>query len=515
MPSWRGWPDAAAIPRVSFTAVPGTVRGGRPPWAIHVPPFLSPVASLVGHDTVTLPQAIGLLAAAGDLATGQAPGSTERAARLAAQIAQAAGHDAAACAQAHLTARLRWAGCGAAASGIARLLGDDIRARHAMLARVASAGQTARLDDLAPLARVESEVAGDVAAMLGMPAAIEAALRQLPGLADDPARMRAAPDLVHHVTLAGDLEVLARVHGIDVALAMIGRASGVRHPAALVAAALARARDWLATSGDGAPVASQDFLPVSAPLALVADAVELKLPFLAGHARRVALLALRAAQLAGLPEPQQRALVRAALLHGIGRAGVPNTVWERRGALRGHEREALRRAPYLTARAVGAVAGLEDDAQLAAQAQERLDGSGHYRGLQGDALGMPQRLLAVAAAFVALRSPRPWRAAHAPSAARALLASQAAGGRLDRAALDAVMAAAHAMPAMPAGPAWLSPRESEVLRRLSLGESEREAGRALRISAGAVRTHADAILGKLGCASRQAATLRALALGLI
>jgi DNA-binding NarL/FixJ family response regulator len=61
----------------------------------------------------------------------------------------------------------------------------------------------------------------------------------------------------------------------------------------------------------------------------------------------------------------------------------------------------------------------------------------------------------------------------------------------------------------------LSARETDVLRRVSLGQRERDIARALRLSTGAVRTHADAIIDKLGCTMRQGATLRALTLGLI
>jgi DNA-binding NarL/FixJ family response regulator len=61
----------------------------------------------------------------------------------------------------------------------------------------------------------------------------------------------------------------------------------------------------------------------------------------------------------------------------------------------------------------------------------------------------------------------------------------------------------------------LSAREVDVLQRLSLGETGKDAARAMRISTGAVRTHVESILGKLGCATRAAATLRALTLGLI
>ena len=61
----------------------------------------------------------------------------------------------------------------------------------------------------------------------------------------------------------------------------------------------------------------------------------------------------------------------------------------------------------------------------------------------------------------------------------------------------------------------LSAREREVLMRISRGESERTAARAMRLSAGALRTHMERILEELGCATRPAATLRALARGLI
>jgi DNA-binding NarL/FixJ family response regulator len=64
-------------------------------------------------------------------------------------------------------------------------------------------------------------------------------------------------------------------------------------------------------------------------------------------------------------------------------------------------------------------------------------------------------------------------------------------------------------------PGALSAREREVLLRISRGESERTAARALRLSTGAVRAHMERVLEELGCATRPAATLRALARGLV
>ncbi|MDC6169570.1 response regulator transcription factor, partial [Paucibacter sp. XJ19-41] len=68
-------------------------------------------------------------------------------------------------------------------------------------------------------------------------------------------------------------------------------------------------------------------------------------------------------------------------------------------------------------------------------------------------------------------------------------------------------------PADPAGP--LSAREIEVLRRISHGESNKEAARALGISPSTVRAHLENIFRKLDCTTRAAATLKALTMGLL
>jgi DNA-binding NarL/FixJ family response regulator len=157
---------------------------------------------------------------------------------------------------------------------------------------------------------------------------------------------------------------------------------------------------------------------------------------------------------------------------------------------------------------------------LASFVYERLDGSGYFRKARLDAIGMQERVLAVAAAYTAMCSPRPWRPAHGDAAAGTLLVAQAGAGRFDRQAVAAVLDAARAMPPKPGRTKpvrddLLSAREIEVLRHISLGESSREAARALKISPASVRTHVDNIFQKLHASSRPAATLKALTRGLI
>jgi len=160
------------------------------------------------------------------------------------------------------------------------------------------------------------------------------------------------------------------------------------------------------------------------------------------------------------------------------------------------------------------------DATLGSLVYERLDGSGYFRKLRGDGLGMQERLLGAAAAMTALCSARPWRHAHGLPAAATLMTAQAAAGRFDRHAVEAVIEAARALApnngrAAPLRDALLSEREIEVLRHVSLGESSRDAARALKISPASVRAHVDSIFQKLASNSRPALTLKALARGLL
>jgi len=488
---------------------PGTV-GGTPARPAGIAVTARAGVRVTAHVTDT----VAALAMVGDLAMGQPASHSPRVALLAARVAETDGASPEGLATARLVALLRWSGSTANATGFAALLGDDVGGRGAMLARTLPAGHGLTFANALPLARLHCEVAGDIARMLWLPAGVEEGLRHLFEHANGnglPARLHgdAVPATVFHVALAGDLDVLARAHGLPEALRVIGRLAGRKYPAHLVRSMVPHARDWLDGLDDAAPPPAANG---DAPLALVADVLELKLPWLAGHARRAAAIARDAAALSGLPPAEQRCLERAALLHGTGRAAIPNRVWDRPGRLRKAEWDLVRRLPYWTGQLVHRVPALAAEARLAAHAYERLDGSGYFRRLTADALTPAQRLLAAAVAWTALRSPRPWRAPYSPAAATALLAAQA--GRFDRQAVDAVIAAAAMQPArLRADP--LSEREADVLRRIGTGAGISSVARALRISTGAVRTHAASIFDKLDCASRPAAVLKALALGLM
>ena len=196
---------------------------------------------------------------------------------------------------------------------------------------------------------------------------------------------------------------------------------------------------------------------------------------------------------------------------------MPNHSWERPGRLSASDRERIRLMPYWTFRAASLIPGLKAETELASYAYERMDGSGHYRSLGGAALTTAQRVLATAVALVALRSPRPWRPAFDAPGAAAVLREDVARGRFDADATEAAIAAIDG--ARPRGPSKaavsLSAREAEVLRRISLGESNKEVARVLDISPSTVRTHIESVFRKLDCSTRAAATLKAFTLGLM
>jgi len=485
-------------------------------------------------NTVSVEDAVQALALVGDLSMGQPTDGSIRAARLAARLAQADGATLDACCHARLVALLRWSGCTANASGFATLLGDDVGGRDAMLTQTLPADNPLTVQSVTPLARIHCEVSGDIAGLLGLPAEVEAGLRHVWEHYDGnglPERLRgsAIPTVVFYTSLAGDLEILARTHGLAEALQMIDRMADRKYPAPLARLLADHAQAWLDELDTPAPAAVDPLLARHVPLSIVADMMELKLPWLAGYSRRVAELVEAAAARADLSPAQQQSLGRAALIHGMGRAAVSNTIWEREGKLSAADWEKIRLVPYWTARAGVQIPTLRLEAALASHAYERLDGSGYFRNLDADGLGLPHRLLAAACAYVALCMPRPWRPAYSQDEAARVLAGQtqsfdadairhvieAAGVPAAGVPAAGVRAAGVPAPAAPARKSLLSDREIEVLRRISLGESNKEAARVMQISPSTVRTHVESIFRKLACSTRAAATLKALTLGLI
>jgi HD-GYP domain-containing protein (c-di-GMP phosphodiesterase class II) len=263
-----------------------------------------------------------------------------------------------------------------------------------------------------------------------------------------------------------------------------------------------------------AHVLSSDEL--DAALLAIADFVDLKSPFTLGHARALSELVADAAAVLGLPPETCRRLRNAALVSGYGRLGISNAIWDKPGPLGAGEWERVRLQPYLTERMLQQSAALAPLGALAVQHRERLDGSGYPRGLTAAATTVPARLLAAADVYQALGEPRPHRPALSADASATELRGEVAAGRLDAAAVDAVLTAAgHRVPRRREGPAGLTAREVEVLRLLARGLSNKEIARALVIAPKTAGNHVEHIYSKIGASNRAGASLFAVQHGLV
>jgi putative nucleotidyltransferase with HDIG domain len=104
-------------------------------------------------------------------------------------------------------------------------------------------------------------------------------------------------------------------------------------------------------------------------------------------------------------------MMRAGLLHDIGKLGVSNTILDKPDKLTDEEFEIMKSHPVLGHAVLRRVSVFEDVAEVAAAHHERLDGRGYPYGLSADQLSMDMRILTVADIFDALTADRPYRAA--------------------------------------------------------------------------------------------------------
>ncbi|MFN2568908.1 MAG: HD domain-containing phosphohydrolase, partial [Candidatus Dormibacteria bacterium] len=255
---------------------------------------------------------------------------------------------------------------------------------------------------------------------------------------------------------------------------------------------------------------------LDAAIEAMADFTDLRSPSRAGHSRGVGDLVARAAADTGLPPVDVVAAHRAALLHDVGLHGLPATILEKPGPLSSSEWERMRMHTYYTERMLARPVALARLGAVASLTHERCDGSGYHRGLAGPAIPVAGRLLAAACAYRAMIEPRPYRPAMTAKQATAELRADVRAGRLDPAAVDAVLAAAgQSRGKRLSGPAGLTPREIEVLMLIARGASTRQVAGRLAITPKTAETHIERIYSKTGASTRSTATLFAMQYGLL
>lgn len=141
-------------------------------------------------------------------------------------------------------------------------------------------------------------------------------------------------------------------------------------------------------------------------------ALELKDKETEGHSQRVTQLALELSQHLGLSPEDQLQIRFGALLHDIGKMGIPDEILQKPGALTLEERIIINEHPVLAHELLKDIAFLEKALTIPCYHHERWNGKGYPEGLQGEGIPLYARIFAVVDVWDALTTDRPYRKAY-------------------------------------------------------------------------------------------------------
>lgn len=448
------------------------------------------------------------------------------------------------------TSLLEHLGCTAASHEAAQTFGDDISVvRFSFLAdlsrpadvvrtfvpgvssasgrsRVATLGSALRNGNDPRWPTATCEVARDAARRLGLPDSVEESLAHITASWNGkavPAVGGSDLPLATRITHVAGTAALFTLHaGADAAVQEVAARAGRQLDPEIAAALTADLLEGLLDQDpldavldlEPDPVHVVDDSGLAAVAHALGDLVDLKSPWLQGHSSAVAALAGAAARHLGLPEADR---VRVAgHLHDLGRIGVSSRIWAKPGTLSATERDQARLHPYYTERILSRVAALADVTPIAASHHERCDGSGYHRGVRGHDLSLASRVLAAVDQYRSDVEGGPHRLALPADGAAARLVAAVREGRLDPQAVTAVLhVAGQRNAARVTGVAGLTDRQTEVLRLVARGSSNREIADRLHISPRTAEHHVQDIYVRIGASTRAAAALFAMEHGLL
>jgi putative two-component system response regulator len=143
-----------------------------------------------------------------------------------------------------------------------------------------------------------------------------------------------------------------------------------------------------------------------------------------GHSQRVTKLTADLARASGMSEEEIMHLRRGALLHDMGKIGIPDAILHKPAALTDEEWVIMRKHPQLAYDMLRSVEYLRPALEIPLNHHEKWDGTGYPRGLKGEAIPLSARLFAVVDVWDALTSDRPYRPAWSEEQARDYIREQ-------------------------------------------------------------------------------------------
>ena len=182
--------------------------------------------------------------------------------------------------------------------------------------------------------------------------------------------------------------------------------------------ALADANLYVSKSLGGATVTgshlesqSSEDVSVFGMLGSLVTAVDNKDRYTRHHSEEVTELAISIGEMLGLSDESQRVLRVAGLLHDVGKVGVPDRILRKPGRITDDEYEAIKQHTLLGDAIIAAIPDLSEIRAGVVAHHERFDGCGYPNGLSGDQIPLMGRILAVADAYSAMVTDRPYRKA--------------------------------------------------------------------------------------------------------
>jgi putative nucleotidyltransferase with HDIG domain len=144
-------------------------------------------------------------------------------------------------------------------------------------------------------------------------------------------------------------------------------------------------------------------------LEAMGDALDLRDEETEGHSRRVTAYTIALAQAMGLESEELRTIARGAFLHDIGKIATPDNILLKPGKLSDEEMTIMKQHCERGYEMVRKIPFLREAAEIVYAHQERFDGTGYPRGLQGEQIPLGARIFAIADSLDAMTSDRPYR----------------------------------------------------------------------------------------------------------
>lgn len=167
-----------------------------------------------------------------------------------------------------------------------------------------------------------------------------------------------------------------------------------------------------------------------------ANALDLKDEETAGHSKRVTDMTVRLARHLGVPQDEIVHVQRGALLHDIGKMGIPDDILLKRGPLTEEEFDVMRQHPVYAYELLSPIEFLRPALHIPYSHHERWDGTGYPQRLAGEQIPLAARIFAVVDVFDALTSDRPYRAAWPVGKAREFI-KEGSGSHFDPKVVEA------------------------------------------------------------------------------